>query len=258
MEDEPYHKVRDHTSPALFQCIQRVWQWLTHRRRSDQNDERDVLQTPQDVRVRVAKRLKQINLKLVFLEKRADKLEAQGRAYIQNRQPMRAESEAKVYMHIQQKIRVLLNVHTKLRLLVQEMDALNTLAQCMDSLSAGNEALGQQIRDGLHIDQIDDMMTEWDMQMRDADEIGRAMRQQTSSSSSSSSSLRRVQYRDETDASSILMSWRVDALEALDNSPVTSSAGALGVEENKEDDLVYTDNDNNIDVSDTKPLLKSD
>lgn len=159
-----------------------------------------------DVRVRVKRRLKEINLKLRFWENRLKKIASVAKDYLERGEEARAQAESRVYVHLRGAISTLLRVQTNLRLLVQEMDKVQTLSQCMIMLKDGTDALETQLGEAMRIEDIDHMMARWDIQFREAAEIGRAMAQPMAASVATDIATA------DSSALAFLSQWRLEAL----------------------------------------------
>ena len=233
----PYHKLKDPHPPPRGGGCGGFFQWLRSRSRRGPAKEAP-LKTPADVRSRIAKRLKEINLKLAYWERQMNKLEAKCKAFLAAGQEVRAQAEVRVYKHLEAAHATLVNVQTKLRLLRREMDKLETLQQCMDALHQGTQAMDVMLKDNMSVADIDRMMAKWDVQLHDAQEIGRAMTQETAMSNPEN--LYPTLQDEDGDAGVLLTHWRLEALAAppLGGAATTAedSSDPMGSDESLESD----------------------
>lgn len=213
--DPPYQKLRDPPASRPRRVCAGITGWLRQWWSKDRSGDTP-LRSVADVRVRVATRLKQINLKLNFWETRMTKLKRQAQTYAQQHNEARALGATKLYMHLKQSHQVLVQVQTKLGLLRQEMDKMQTLKQCMDALHDGTQAMDSMLHESMSVQDIDRMMSRWDIQLQQASEIGQAMAQQSDLSNPDALAPVQRHEMEDDDASVLLTQWRVEALETLD------------------------------------------
>lgn len=171
--EQPYEKLTD--TPQRRQCPRWLWPWSRSVTASASQTHHTTSPNIQAVRLRMVRRLKDINLKLSHWEANANKHRDMAITYDKCGKRSRAQAEAKLYINQQRNIDTLIAIQTKLRLLRQEMDKAQTVTQCVDMLQTGIAQHAQLLERGMSVDDVDRMMVRWETQLKQANDTQRAL-----------------------------------------------------------------------------------